>query len=470
LWQLRSIAARDGTGSPQTLDAHFGLGDATQTDIVRVEWPSGIVQELVNVAPNQFLTIAEPPSIQIAPASIMEGDAGGRLLSFNVRLTQPTNTVVTVDFQTHDALALAGVDYIGTNGTVTFAPNETIRPLTVVVLGDLEDETNETFTVELTGSTVLPITRAVAVGTIIDDEPLTLSVGNIAPSEAAAAAEFTVSLLKPVDYNVTVDFATGEPAIGFAAQAGVDYLPRSGTLTFPPGTTNLTVAVPLLDDALDEQNETFFLFLTNAVNAILATARGDAVIQDDDPQPSVSVSNASGWEGDGEGERFIEFMATLSAPSANLITVRYATSNLTAQAGFDYVFGVGTVTFTPGTTQQRFEVELRGDTVVESNKTFLINLFNPSLVRLGTNAIGTIVDDDFRASNIAHTESGFSFTFPMEAGKQYRVEWTSALSASPDWRVLPGYANVFGPAGPKQVLDPVPLNDPQRFYRVLQLP
>jgi len=80
------------------------------------------------------------------------------------------------------------------------------------------------------------------------------------------------------------------------------------------------------------------------------------------------------------------------------------------------------------------------------------------------------VDDDFRASNIAHTESGFSFTFPMEAGKQYRVEWTSALSASPDWRVLPGYANVFGPAGPKQVLDPVPLNDPQRFYRVLQLP
>ena len=44
--------------------AHFGLGDATQADLVRIEWPSGIVQELTNVPAKQVLTVTEPPRLQ----------------------------------------------------------------------------------------------------------------------------------------------------------------------------------------------------------------------------------------------------------------------------------------------------------------------------------------------------------------------------------------------------------------------
>lgn len=44
--------------------AHFGLGDATKVDVLRIEWPSGIVQELTDVAANQFLTIEEQQSPQ----------------------------------------------------------------------------------------------------------------------------------------------------------------------------------------------------------------------------------------------------------------------------------------------------------------------------------------------------------------------------------------------------------------------
>jgi len=44
--------------------AHFGLGDATQADILRIEWPSGIVQELTNVPANQILTVTEPSRLQ----------------------------------------------------------------------------------------------------------------------------------------------------------------------------------------------------------------------------------------------------------------------------------------------------------------------------------------------------------------------------------------------------------------------
>jgi hypothetical protein len=61
LWQLRQITANETT-------AHFGLGDATNVDIIRIEWPSGIVQQLTNVSPKQFMTIREPSKLTVQPA------------------------------------------------------------------------------------------------------------------------------------------------------------------------------------------------------------------------------------------------------------------------------------------------------------------------------------------------------------------------------------------------------------------
>jgi hypothetical protein len=61
-WQLREIGNGGGYNC-QPLVAHFGLGDATNVDIVRIEWPSGLVQEFQNVAPKQILTYTEPPRL-----------------------------------------------------------------------------------------------------------------------------------------------------------------------------------------------------------------------------------------------------------------------------------------------------------------------------------------------------------------------------------------------------------------------
>ena len=59
-WQLREIFGGAGLSITQPLLAHFGLGDATNIDTIRIEWPSGIAQELYNLAPRQSLTITEP--------------------------------------------------------------------------------------------------------------------------------------------------------------------------------------------------------------------------------------------------------------------------------------------------------------------------------------------------------------------------------------------------------------------------
>lgn len=64
-WQLREITTGGGWDIVP-LVAHFGLGDATNIDAIRVEWPSGAVQELHDQAPRQILTITEPPQLRIS--------------------------------------------------------------------------------------------------------------------------------------------------------------------------------------------------------------------------------------------------------------------------------------------------------------------------------------------------------------------------------------------------------------------
>jgi len=60
-WQLRQITGGSGTGGHNELQANFGLADATNVDTIRIEWPSGTIQEFQNVAPRQIVNYAEPP-------------------------------------------------------------------------------------------------------------------------------------------------------------------------------------------------------------------------------------------------------------------------------------------------------------------------------------------------------------------------------------------------------------------------
>jgi len=59
MWQLREMTGQSGSSAQPPLELHFGLGDAIIIDSIKVEWPSGIVQVLTNIAVDQFLTITE---------------------------------------------------------------------------------------------------------------------------------------------------------------------------------------------------------------------------------------------------------------------------------------------------------------------------------------------------------------------------------------------------------------------------
>jgi len=110
--------------------------------------------------------------------------------------------------------------------------------------------------------------------------------------------------------------------------------------------------------------------------------------------PTLSISNVSANEGNAGTTPFV-FTVTLSAASASTVTVNYATANGTATSGSDHAATSGTLTFSPGITTQTITVNVNGDTTVEPNETFVVNLSVPSNATIATaQGTGTIVNDD----------------------------------------------------------------------------
>jgi hypothetical protein len=85
-WQLREISGGSSFGSQNDMRANFGLGDATNTDIVRIEWPSGLVQTMTNVPAKQFLTVFEhqEPFPTNRPSFTSESRSTGGVVNLSV--------------------------------------------------------------------------------------------------------------------------------------------------------------------------------------------------------------------------------------------------------------------------------------------------------------------------------------------------------------------------------------------------
>ena len=226
-----------------------------------------------------------------------------------------------------------------------------------------------------------------------------LSIGNVTVNEGQSgtvAAVFTVTLSPSSAQTVTVNFATANGT----ATAGSDYVAQTGNLTFTAGQTTKTISVTVNGDTTSEPNETFFVNLSSASGATLADAQGQATITNDDvaTPPKLSVSDVTLTEGH-SGTSNATFTVTLSAPSASTVTARFATGNGTATAGSDYVAKTGTLTFTAGQTSKTVNVTVNGDTRVERDESFLVNLSSASgATLLDGRGRASIMNDDGRRS------------------------------------------------------------------------
>jgi hypothetical protein len=239
------------------------------------------------------------PALSVGDVTVGEGQSGTTSALFTVSLSAASGQTVTVGFATANGTAAAGSDYQATSGTLTFSPGQTARTITVLVNGDATSEPDETFTVNLSGAVNATIADGQGSGTITNDDGTPqLSINDVASTEGNTGSKgvtFTVMLAPPSSVAVTVDWATGDNT----AEAGSDYTAAAGSLTFAPGETAKPVTVQVTGETLVEPDETFFVTLSDAANALIADAVGIGTIVNDDAAPpaaSLRVTSPNGGE------------------------------------------------------------------------------------------------------------------------------------------------------------------------------
>ena len=355
------------------------------------------------------VTIADnDPSFAIGDASVTEGNAGTSLATFIVTQNTASTSTTSVNYATANGTASAGTDYIATSGTLTFAPGDVTKSVVVTVSGDLQNELDEKFEVNLSAPVNAIVGDGEGIGTIVDDDIPGVSVSDASVGEAASTATFTVTLSIPAVETVTVGYATADGT----ATAGLDYVAASGTLTFAPGEVTNSVVVAVSDDLQDESDEQFALTLSDPVNAVVGDGEGIGTIVDDDI-PALSVSDASV----SEDAPNATFTVTLSMAAVETVSVNYATADGTATAGADYVATSGTLTFAPGDLTKSVVVTVSGDLQDEPEEQFAVNLTDPANASIGAGqGIGTIVDDDIpgvSVSDLSVSEDASTATFTV---------------------------------------------------------
>ncbi len=313
-WRTASIAGQavspdDYTAVPTTGPITIPAGQTSTTVLVSVRGDDlyesnetfNVILSDITHANNGNLTAvgtiinSDPPAttIDVSGASLLEptgpGDVANML--FTVSLTTATTQSVSFVWQTQAIAgqATAGTDYTAVSATtVTFAPSETTKTLTVPIKGDLIDELDETLQVVLSNITNATAGVLIGTGTIVDSDATPLiDVADTSVAEDVASGTVTVnlSLDHASSQNIVVNWATSDGT----AVHNEDFDAASGSVTFLPGETSKSLPTMVLhDDTTPESDETFFVFLSN-VNPYGKIGVGQATVTIIDNDPSTVV-------------------------------------------------------------------------------------------------------------------------------------------------------------------------------------
>ncbi|MCA2626421.1 MAG: endo-1,3-1,4-beta-glycanase ExsH [Microcystis sp. M19BS1] len=216
-------------------------------------------------------------TLAVSPGSVTED--GTTNLVYTFTRTGVTTNPLTVNY-TLGGTATLNTDYTrtGTTNTVTFAANSSTATVTVDPKTDTTVESNETIALTLASGTGYTVGTTTAVtGTITNDDFSKLSINNITVVEGKDNnAILTVTVNNPNPQPITFNYTTAP----INATANVDYTSKTGTITIAPNTSTATISIPILNDNLNEANETFAINLSNPVNATLTNNKGIVTISD----------------------------------------------------------------------------------------------------------------------------------------------------------------------------------------------
>jgi subtilisin family serine protease len=354
-------------------------------------------------------------------------------------------------------------DYVPVQGTLAFLPGPAvidyrtkidigrIRSIPVKVFGDRNVEADETMTLRIDNVYYKSVVNGVVVKeqhpefiatrtnifTIVNDDnaaadntdpvartPQIAFVGN-APATGSSGGttnsstfeiregdtgrsmlRCAIKLSLPTTSRVTVRYRT----VDVSARAGVDYVAKTGMVTFAPNVTMQYIDIPVIGNLTAQANRAFQVELFDPTNAALpgtgvGTGGGagsgriaTGVILDDDAMINVAGAAAGAAIATvtaNEGSGFMIVRLTLSTPVNKRVSLQYATKDLSAVGGRDYAISRGTVTFAPGATTAEIRIPLIDDKTIETDESFLLELSAPTNAGLSVKTVRcTITDND----------------------------------------------------------------------------
>lgn len=266
------------------------------------------------------------------------------------------------------------------------------------------------------------ITATAPAGTGTVDVRVTTASGTSATS---AADQFTyvgapaITSVSPATGPSTGGTTVTITGTGFGGATAVTFGASSATGFTVNSATQITATAPAGTGTVD-------IRVTTA-GGTSATSAADQFTYVVAPAiPSLSISDVTQNEGNSGGAAF-NFTVTLTSASASAVTVNYATSNGSATAPSDYTATSGALTFAPGQITQTVTVQVNGDTTVEPDETFFVNLSSPFNATLGkSQGVATIVNDDNALSVSAPNK-----TVSVAAGAEAVVDVVAGATGGP---------------------------------------
>jgi hypothetical protein len=250
---------------------------------------------VLNIVDNDSTGGGAGDTFQLATASEDVSEGNGKETVYILR-TGSTAAGATVNYATANGSAVQPGDYTQTSGTASFAAGDIFQAVDIPVIDDSNPESTESFSIGLSSPSAGTIgsTGNQQVNIIDNDSAATFEFAEATYSVAENSDELlvTVRATGALGTNgTTVHLTTADGT----ATAGSDYTDASGDLLFDQGDVSQTIAIPIINDSLDETDETIALNLSDDTHPSWDTAT--ATILDDDTTPPASDNRG----GDNDG-------------------------------------------------------------------------------------------------------------------------------------------------------------------------
>ena len=269
-----------------------------------------------------------------------------------------------------------------------------------------------------------------------------IAIGNITVTETDTGTvnmDFPITVTPVSATAITLSYATAPGS----ATSGTDFTAvTAGSISIPINTGNAVARVVIASDVIVETLETLTATISNASSGTIVTNQGLGQITDNDAAV-LSIASLGQAEGN-SGSTPMPFIARLSNPVQGQVRVTVNSANGTATAGSDYTALAATVlTFPSLSVQQAIPVGITGDTQLESDESFILNLsaleipVGISAISLSPAAIvGTIQNDDSIALSINDVRG------PEGTANPVKFNFTATLSSASAIPVSVNFATV----------------------------